>query len=261
MLDSKLYFDRHLKEKISIVNNGIALLRKLRYSIPRKSLLSIYKIFLRSHLDYCGVIYDEPRNEKFIDTLESIQYNATLAITGAIKGTSKEKLYNELGLEYLIDRQWMQRLCFFHKIFNVKSPKYLYDLIPPVTRSYATRNNKNIASFNCSPNVINEWSKLDIKITNITSHNTFQNSLLSFIQPLHCDTFGIRNPLGLLLLTRLRMGLSHLNEDKFKHNFRDLLNPLCACNLEPETTSHYLLRCHLFQSERRTLLNVKEMKT
>ena len=39
--------------------------------------------------------------ESIIDTLESIQYNATLEITGAIKGTSKEKLYNELGLEYL----------------------------------------------------------------------------------------------------------------------------------------------------------------
>ena len=96
MLDSKLNFDMHLKDKISIVNNGIALLTKLRYSIPRKPLLSIYKAFLRPHLDYCDVIYDKPRNEK---NLESIQYNATLAITGAIKGTSKEKLYNKLALE------------------------------------------------------------------------------------------------------------------------------------------------------------------
>ena len=76
----------------------------MRHSIPRKPLLSIYKTFLRSHLDYCNVIYDKPHNEKFPDTLESIQYNATLAITGAIKGKSKEKIYNELGLEYLKDR-------------------------------------------------------------------------------------------------------------------------------------------------------------
>ena len=96
VLDSKLNFDMHLKDKISIVNNGIALLTKLRYSIPRKPLLSIDKAFLRPHLDYCDVIYDKPRNEK---NLESIQYNATLAITGAIKGTSKEKLYNKLALE------------------------------------------------------------------------------------------------------------------------------------------------------------------
>ena len=94
----------HLKEKISILNHGIALSRKLRCSIPRKSLLSFYKAFLRPHLDYCDVINDKPRSEKLIDTLESIQYNATLAIAGAIKGTSKEKLHNELGLVYLGDR-------------------------------------------------------------------------------------------------------------------------------------------------------------
>ena len=49
--------------------------------------------------------------------------------------------------------------------------------------------------------------------------------------------------------------LSLLNERKFKHNFCDFIHPLCACNLEPETTPHYLRRCHLFQTERRTLLN------
>ena len=104
VLDFKLNFDVHLKGKFSIMNNGIALLRKLRHSIPGKPLLSIYKTFLRPHLHYCDVIYDKPHNEKFTDTLESIQYNAALAITGAMKGTSIEKLYNELGLEYLKDR-------------------------------------------------------------------------------------------------------------------------------------------------------------
>ena len=163
----------------------------------------------------------------------------------------------------------MRRLCLFHEVFILKSPKYLYDLIPSVTRSYATRNNKNIPSFNCRkeyfmnsffPNIANEWNKLDIKITNKTSHNTFKNSLLRFIRPLHCDTFGIYNPIGLQLLTRLRTGLSYLNEHKFKYNFCDFLNPPCACNLEPEITSHYLLRCHLFQTERSTLLNdIKEI--
>ena len=116
----------------------MVLLRKLRHSIPRKPLLSIYKTFLRPHLDYCD-IYDKPHNEKFIDTIESIQYNAALTITGAIKGTSKEKLFNELGLEYLKDRRWMRRLCLSHKIYNLKSSKYLYNLIPSVNHLYDTK--------------------------------------------------------------------------------------------------------------------------
>ena len=57
------------------------------------------------------------------------QYNVSLAIPDAIKETSKEKLYDELGQEYLRDRRWIQRLYLFLKIFNLKSPKYLYDLI------------------------------------------------------------------------------------------------------------------------------------
>ena len=44
------------------------------------------------------------------------------------------------------------------------------------------------------------------------------------------------------------------------HNFRDFINPLCECELEPETAYHFFLRCHLFQVERTTLLNdIKEV--
>ena len=101
---------------------------------------------MRPHLGYWNVIYNKPRNEKFIDTAESIPYNTTIAITDDIKGISKEKLHNEL--EQLRKRQWMQRFCLFHKIFNLKSPKYLYDQVPPVTHFYATKNYKNIPCFN-----------------------------------------------------------------------------------------------------------------
>ena len=89
----------------------------------------------------------------------------------------------------------------------------------------------------------------------MTSYTAFKNAVLSFILPKHVDTFGNHDPIGLQLLTRLRLGFSHLNEHKFRHNFRDFHNPLCKFKLDPETTSHFLLRCHLFQVERTTLLN------
>ena len=53
---------------------------------------------MRSHLDYGEIIYDQSYNTYFHQRLESLQYNATLAITGAIRGTSKEKLYNGSGI-------------------------------------------------------------------------------------------------------------------------------------------------------------------
>ena len=162
----------------------------------------------------------------------------------------------------------MRRLYPFHKIYNLKSPKYLYNLIPSVNRFYDTRNNTNVSSFKCRteyfknsffPNVITEWNKPDINIKSMTPYTAFKNALLSFLRPKHIDTFGIHNPIGLQLLTRLRFGFSHLNEHKFRHNFRNFLDPLYECKLEPETTSHFLLRCHLFQVERATVLNdIKE---
>ena len=61
---------------------------------------------MRSHLDYGEIIYDQSYNTYFHQRLESLQYNAALAITGAIRGTLKEKLYNELGLESLQKKRW-----------------------------------------------------------------------------------------------------------------------------------------------------------
>ena len=65
------------------------ILRELRYFIPRKPLFSTIKVFMMFHLDCCDVIYEKPRNEKFIYILQSTQRNSTPAKTGAIKGKSQ----------------------------------------------------------------------------------------------------------------------------------------------------------------------------
>ena len=71
----------------------VGLIRKLSSLLPRSSLLIIYKSFVRPHLDYGDVVFDQPNNQSLSDTIESVQYNAALAITGAICGSSKIKLY------------------------------------------------------------------------------------------------------------------------------------------------------------------------
>ena len=99
ILDSKLIFDEHLKMVSLKISKTLGLLRKLHNLLPRSALITIYKAFVRPHLDYGDILYDQAYNMSFHHKLESIQYNACLAITGAIRGTSKEKLYQELGLE------------------------------------------------------------------------------------------------------------------------------------------------------------------
>ena len=90
----------------SEVNKAIGLLRKLHNALTRLPLLTIHKSFIRPRFDYGDIIYDQTYTVSFHQKIESVQYNWALAITGAIRGTSKEKLYQELGLETLSKRRW-----------------------------------------------------------------------------------------------------------------------------------------------------------
>ena len=105
MLDQKLNVKQHVDSAILKMNKSISVIKKLRHSLPRKSLLTIYKAFLRPLIDYGDIIYDQPQNESFCDNIKSVQYKAALAITGTIQGTSRDKPNQELGLESLKARR------------------------------------------------------------------------------------------------------------------------------------------------------------
>ena len=137
-------------------------------TIPRKSLITLYTSFARFNLDYADVVFDQPHNETFCSTIEKIQYNAALAITGAIRGTSRERLYQELGFESLRDRRWFHRLCCIFKVIRNESPRYLFSILPKVCSRNPARKNLfsnipcNTAYFSNSfiPYAIAEWNKL-----------------------------------------------------------------------------------------------------
>ena len=228
--------------------------------MPRLTLLTIYKTFIRSWLDYAGIIYDQACNSAFHDKLESIQYNACLAITGAIRGTSTEKIYQELGLESLKFMRWFRKLCHFYKIFNDKFPSYLFNLIPNFNRVHNTRLSYNIPTIKHDyfknsffPSAISGWNKLNLNSRNSASLNAFKKKLLNFIRPCANIIFDIHNPLGMKLLTRLCLGLSPLHEHKFRQSFQDTLNPLCEWAKDIESTMHFFLYCTNFLIRRQTL--------
>ena len=73
-------------------------------------------------------------------------------------------------------------------------------------------------------------------ICQAASYSVFYKALLDFIHPKAKSTIGTNDVSDLKLLARFRVGFSHLREHKFKHNFRDTLNPLCLRSLEAENT-------------------------
>ena len=97
ILDSKLMYDENLKSVLSKISKTIGVITKiLRYS-PQK-ILKIHKSFSRPHLVYGNIIYCRTFNESFHEEVESIQYNAAIAITQVIRGTSPEKALSKIRL-------------------------------------------------------------------------------------------------------------------------------------------------------------------
>ena len=140
-------------------------------------------------------------------------------------------------------------------------------MLPKVTHHYQTRNSEDLAIYQTRTNIfkysffhcsIMEWNKLSSSIWN-SSYPVFRNHLLKIIRPVLNPVYNIQKCIGLKLLSRLRLGLSHLNEHRFNHNFQNCINPLCTCSLEVESTAHFFLHCHHYHNIRAKLLNSLEV--
>ena len=228
-------------------------MKKLSLFLSRKTLLTIFKSFVRPNVDYDNMIYDKPFNESFKTKIEMIQYRAALVTTGAIKGTLRDRLDQEIGLESPADRRSSRKIFFLHKIMNGLLPSYLqsylshYNYGEYQTRSACQNKVKTLSgrtkAFNSSfyPYSIKQWCALSAEIRNIVSVNKFKETIISFIRPKENSIFAIHDTKGLKLLTRLRLDFSHLNEHKFRYGFKDTRDPMCKCGVETETTLHFLL--------------------
>ena len=137
-------------------------------------------------------------------------------------------------------RRCFRKLYLFYKILHSNSPSYLFKLIPENNNPYASRSalNNQIAFFNVKTNflknsffsaAITERNNLDISISNSSLCHIFKNLILKFIRPEPYRFSSIQNFEGLKLFTKMRLGLSHLRDHKFRHNFQDCLNRICSC--------------------------------
>ena len=147
--------------------------------------------------------------------------------------------------------RWYRKLCLFYKILKNQHPEYLFHLIPVTRAPYTIRNVHNLPIFKSKhnffknsffPSTLSEWNKLDPSLRNSEGFLTFKKNILQFICSTANSVYNCHNPKGINLITRLRLGLSHLREHKFKHNFQESLNPLCNCGHSIESTTHFFSR-------------------
>ena len=276
ILDSQLTFANHINEKLKKARKGVGVIKYLSSFLPVKTLDQIYKMYVRPHLDFCDVIYHAPkiynlfdssfRLLNYMDQIERVQYQAALAVTGTWKGTSTNKIYEELGWESLTDRRWFRRLVQFYKIQNGFTPEYLKTPVPPPrSHLFGTRSDNDLYGIKCRtnlhmnsfyPHTVKIWNEIGPALRQAPSLSTFKSSILKLIRPQKKYIFNIHDPIGVKRLFQLRVGLSPLKHHKKRHNFKDTPTDTCRCQMSTETTEHYLIYCNLYIEERNDMFQV-----
>ena len=277
IIDKKLSFESHVTEKIKKANKGIGVMKQLYRYVPRTALEIIYKLYVRPHLDYGDVVYHIPdKNSATFDSendtihplmarIESVQYEAARVVSGAWKGTSRDKLYNDLGWESLHHRRNFRRLCILYELQKNDFPKYLSENINLCKPKKSLRliNNQSLTNWPCRtskfrysffPSAIKYWNALERETKSANNITHFKNLLLKQIRPKRKEYFGILDKQGTRFITLLRMGLSPLNKHKFDHNFNDTPDSICSAQDGVENTEHFLLLCKYYVNNRATLV-------
>ena len=259
-LDSRLNFSKHISEAIKKATKGLSLMKFLSRYVSRNVLDLCYKLYVRPHLDYGDVIYHNQRAD-LMNLIEQIQYKAALIVSGCWQGTSRVKLYDELGWETLADRRWGRRMTVYYKIVNGLTPSYLFEHVPDETprtlrkftpKAPISRTARYDNSF--FPFCINSWNDLDSDLKCSPTLDIFKTKLNKLIRPKQNSFYSIRNKHGIKLLTQVRVEFSDLRDHRFNHKF-NCPSPVCVCKREDETSTHFLLCCPRYNSLRKTYLS------
>ena len=126
-------------------------------------------------------------------------------------------------------------MCYKVKTFQLS--EYLYSLISSDHHNHNTRKLSFVETYYCRndafkysffPYTISERNKLDSELQNAKSHSIFRKSLLKFGRPSPNLLYKIYDHLGVKLVTRFRIGSSHLDKNRFNHSFENWIHPLCS---------------------------------
>ena len=274
ILDKKLSFKNHIIEKINKTKKTIGMIKHLSKYLPLRTLILMYKSLVRPHFDYCDIVFHIPPEENgmfnnngqngilpnLMKKIESVQYQAALAISGTWSGTSRVKIYEQLGLESLSDRRSLNRVLQVFKIKNNLTPAYLRAKLPSVDgqaghagmlHEQLTRTIKYKNTF--FPNAVSSWNTIISAFRGNLTKSGIKSHILKAIRPQPKSVYGIHDPMGIHYLFQLRTGLSPLRSHKCRHNFRDTPNETCSCQRGIEDEKHFLFECLQFANDRVTL--------
>ena len=163
-----------------------------------------------------------------MQSIESTQYQAALAVSGAWKGSNTSKLHEEFVWESLTDTRWYRRLLQFYKIVNDLAPSYLKYIISPLRRSLYGHPRHVFHEIRCHsftvmhsffPDSIKSWNNIGSEFTSLSPISKFKEALLSVIRPAKKSIFGIHNPTGIKKTDSTAIGSQPIGKSQTKSQF------------------------------------------
>ena len=216
---------------------------------------------IRPILEYGHLLYDNCSSSS-AQLIEKIQRQSALACTGAYRHTSHSALLTELNWEPLATRRQHFKLFTYYKIYHHIYPPYLHAILPepPPThyhlrhtqalRPPKTRLTSTLNSY--FPSTTRAWNLLPESTRNAPTFIIFKKLVRGPNTPNHYHRLCTKK-YG-ICLSRIRMGLSGLNQHRHKYNF--IPSPTCpSCKEESETTAHFFLTCPTYAIARQAFFN------
>lgn len=252
VFSNDMLWHSHIKNISDKAFRRLGLLRRYKFNLDRRSLAKMYTSFVRPILEYADITWDNctVENQR---ALENIQIDAARIISGATKLCSIQKIYDETGIETLLERRKKHKLCQMFKMIKDLTPPYLQELLPQRVQQqsrYSLRNANNYAIpptrtalyFNSFlPSTLREWNSLEQSVRDSATLGSFKWKLSATrnVPPVYFDNTQVSRK-AQVLHSRLRLECSSLNQHLHKKNLVD--NPFCACGMV-ESSSHFLLSC------------------
>jgi hypothetical protein len=158
-LTSNFTWNHHIQSIHKKASKMINLLKSVKYKLHRSTLISLYKSLVRPLMEYADVIWDEC-TESEANLLEGIQNESARIVTGAMKGTNRVRLLNELCWEDLKTRRFLHKLLLLYKIINCLTPSYLRDLLPPYVHQRSDHHLRSNENFTYIPTSTERLKKI-----------------------------------------------------------------------------------------------------
>ena len=256
-------WNRHIEEILRKCTRRIDVLRGLKFQLDRRTLEILYASFIKPIFEYANAVWANCTKEQ-LESVENLQMAACRIITGAIRGTSHEKIYKETNMLNTYEMRDRRHLVLFYKIYHGHTPSYLTSLLPKHTRQqsdYRLRNREALQTYKITktqftktffPTMVRKWNFLDNDIKYIGSIHDLKHKLKQTDKrmPLY---YYCADRYSQVLHSRMRMECSPLKSDLF--NMHIIESKECDCGHHTENSKHFFLECPLYDNARQELAN------